>query len=362
MCGCQHNNDEYSRDEEIRGIWISCYDWISTEGKNREEYKHSTDEMFENISKAGLNTAFVHLRAFSDSFYKSDNYSYSNYIVSNTEPEYDPFEVMLESAEKYGISVHGWINPFRISYSGDLSELNEPALSLYETEETAVCSVPEGIFYNPSSLEAQKLILNGIKEIITKYPVYGIHIDDYFYPSQSEEIDKKEYSDYISSGGKLSLEDWRRAIIDSFVSALYNCVKSIDGSLTVSISPGGNNDRNYSELYADCKKWLSSPGYADLIIPQLYFAPGFGKYDFDTCLNEWDSYKRLDSVKILCGLAGYKCGTDERNWKTDTDILCYQLNECRKRCWNGFVLFSYSDLIKKSVEEWINPFVENIKK
>lgn len=83
--------------------------------------------MFQTIADCGLNTAFVHLRAFSDAFYESDIFPYSSYIAGKegaTLP-FDPFEVVLESAKKYGISVHGWINPFRVSTKTDASLLSE---------------------------------------------------------------------------------------------------------------------------------------------------------------------------------------------------------------------------------------------
>ncbi len=45
--------------------------------------------------------------------------------------------------------------------------------------------------YNPALPEVQERIVNIVKEIITKYDVDGIHMDDYFYPSlEASETDE----------------------------------------------------------------------------------------------------------------------------------------------------------------------------
>ncbi len=350
--------------DELRGIWISCYDIESAAGKTREEYSAITDEMFRNIGEFGLNTAFVHLRAYSDAFYKSDIFPYSKYIAGKrgAQLDFDPFEVMLESAEKYKISVHAWINPFRISYKNDITELceNEPAYEFIKSKSTAVGILNSGIYYNPANTDAQKLILDGIREIINKYPVDGIHIDDYFYPEDCDTLDEKEYSDYISSGGKLAKDDWRRAAIDSFVSSMYAAVKSVSDSLTVSISPGARTDVNFNTLYADCEKWLNTDGYADCIIPQLYFGFEREEFNFGSLLAEWNSYPR--KTDIVCGLAAYKCGTDESDeWLADYNVLAKQLEAVRAVKWNGFVIFSYSDLLRPEASGALNILKESIK-
>lgn len=347
---------------ELRGIWISCYDHISAAGKTRAEYKSATDTMFKNVKDCGLDTAFVHLRAFSDAFYQSDIYPYSSYIAGTEGADlaFDPFEVMLESAAKYGISVHGWINPFRVSTKKDISLLSSknPAKAILDSgnAEGEICVLSNGIYYNPSCPSNHQRIIDGVREIINKYDIDGIHIDDYFYPSTAESVDKKQYSQYKSEGGTLSLADWRRNCVNAFVSALYSAVKSVDSTLTVSISPAGQLDKNYNEYYADCELWLSHTGYADLIIPQIYFGFEHETLAFNSLLSKWGNLSRASGVKLACGIAAYKCaatdkyaGTGSSEWKNNTDILSRQLAAIRKnKNYGGFVVFSYQDLNRSS--------------
>ena len=347
---------------EMRAIWISCYDYTSAAGKTRAEYKAVTDKMFKNIKDMGLNTAFVHLRAFSDAFYKSDIYPYSSYIAGKegTSLSFDPFEVLLESARSFGISVHGWINPFRVSTQKDVSLISasNPAKKILDSGNTdgRICILSNGIYYNPAHTENHKMIIDGVREIINKYNIDGIHIDDYFYPSTSAEVDKIQYNKYRSEGGKASLSDWRISCVNAFVSALYSAVKSADPSLTVSISPAGSFEKNYNNYYADFKLWLSTPGYADMIIPQIYFGFEHETLDFNKLLTEWGKLKRHSGVQLVCGIAAYKCalkdsyaGSGSAEWQNNSDILARQLNCTRKNSnYCGFAMFSYQDLTRSA--------------
>ncbi len=345
---------------ELRGIWISCYDHIPASGKTREQYKSAVDTMFKNIKSCGLNTAFVHLRAFSDAFYKSEIYPYSSYIAGKEGASlpFDPFEVILECANKYSISVHGWINPFRVSTKNDVSLLSStnPAKKIIDSGNSngEIDVLSNGIYYNPSCTSNHQLIYEGVREILTKYDIDGIHIDDYFYPSTDKSIDKKQYSQYTANGGTLSLSEWRKACVNAFVSGLYSTVKAADQSVTVSISPAAQLDKNLNEYYADCELWLSRTGYADLIIPQIYFGFKHETLPFNALLKKWSSLPRASGVKLACGIGAYKCsetdkyaGTGSDEWKTNTDILARQVRAIRNnKSYGGFAVFSYKDLIR----------------
>lgn len=359
---------------ELRGIWISCYDYISAAGKTRSEYKAETDKMFKSIAACGFNTAFVHMRAFSDAFYESDIYPYSSFVAGTEGASlpFDPFKVVLESAKKYGISVHGWINPFRVSTKNDPSLLSasNPAKKILDggNSEGEVCILKNGIYYNPACVSNHKLILDGVREILGKYDIDGIHIDDYFYPSTDKSIDSKQYSQYKASGGALSLAEWRRASVNSFVSSLYSTVKAANSNLTVSISPAAQIEKNKNELYADCALWLSSKGYADIIIPQIYFGFEHETLDFQSLLAEWAALPRNPQIKLVCGLAAYKCGkndayagTGSAEWQENTDILARQLKCIRKnKNYSGFVVFSYKDLNRAACKTEIQNLKEAV--
>ncbi len=373
MTSCQQKNSVSSSDSELRGIWISCYDHISAAGKSEDEYRAETDAMFSLIRDYGFNTAFIHLRAFSDAFYESEIYPYSAFIagVEGGEIGFDPFAVMLESAKENGISVHGWINPFRISSGNDPKKISHknPAKKLIESGSDEICILENGIYYNPSCTENHGRIIDGIREIIEKYDVDGIHIDDYFYPSVSEEVDGAQYSHYTASGGRLNLPEWRKVNVNAFVSALYKAVKSANPELIFSISPSARLEENAELHFADCGLWLSEKGYADWIIPQIYFGFEHETADFATLLSQWGNLRRNENVELACGIAAYKCGKADEyalsgsaEWQENTDILARQLSCIRENpSYSGFVMFSYSDLTRADCGEEIENFKRTLR-
>ncbi|MBQ6268226.1 MAG: family 10 glycosylhydrolase [Clostridia bacterium] len=357
--------------EEIRAVWISCFDWESAAGKTEDAYRALTDATFSLLRTSGFNTAFVHLRAFSDAFYPSKLFPASAYIAGKRGGalEFDPFALMLESARTYGIAVHGWINPFRISNEPDPAQLcdGEPAKNILAAGDPngRIAVLDNGIYYNPAAPENHALILAGVKEILENYDVAGIHIDDYFYPSEDPAIDRAQYAAYTNAGGDLPLREWRMQAVNTFVAALYDTVKAADPALTVSISPAGSLENNRETLCADVETWLSQPGYADWILPQLYFGFEHDTLPFDALLAEWAALPRDESVRLLCGLGAYKLGKADpyagggkTEWIDDPALLARQLESVRANdAYSGFAFFSFSDLLREEAQTGVGAFL-----
>ncbi len=348
--------------EEIRGVWLSYLEFPSAKGKSASQYRKEANGIFSSLADFGINTVFLHARAFSDAFYLSDIFPTSKYVAGTQGAalSFDPFKIMLESAKSYGLEVHAWINPFRVSSSADITTLSKsnPARKIYEAgnEDSQVCILSNGIYYNPASLKAQQLVLDGIKEILANYAVAGIHIDDYFYPSTDKAIDSAQYEAYTASGGKNSLAQWRISTINAFVSAAYSSVKSYGQNKIFSISPAADIEKNRNQLYADVKVWLANEGYADWIIPQIYYGFENSSLPFDKTADKWNSLKRHKNVKLICGLAAYKCGAQDAyagngksEWLNNSDILLRQTIYIKTHgSYSGIAFFSCNNIINPS--------------
>lgn len=342
----------------IKAVWIYYNElsMISENGGSEKSFRSKTDRIFDNCKLLGINTAFVQIRPFSDSFYPSDIFPWSKYLTGEQGKDvgYDPLKIMIESSEERGIEFHAWINPFRISSKNDLSELSDDNPVFDYIDSDLVFRFKKGIYFNPSSLEIHKLIFDGVKEIIKKYDVDGIHIDDYFYPTKDESIDKTQYQEYIDNGGNMHLNEWRLFVINSFVSGLYQCVKSINKEITVSVSPAGNITNNYSALYADVNLWCSQPGYCDMIIPQLYFGYDNENLPFDKAFSQWEKMNINPEIKLVCGIPVYKAVDGETEEPLTTDTITNQVRQVLESDkYDGYSLFSYSSLVELS-SDFIN--------
>ena len=204
----------------------------------------------------------------------------------------------------------------------------------------------------------QQLIIDGVREIVKGYDVDGIHFDDYFYPTQSEEFDKASYDLYKAQNtSPLPLADFRRLNVDLLLSGTYNAIKHIKTGVTFSVSPAASVDNNYQKLYADVRSWVDN-GFVDAIIPQLYFGFEYpdDNFKFNNLLKAWCDIADLNpDVKLFIGLGVYKARpeleADKAEWQNNNDIIKRQVeavyNNDRV---DGFVYFSYSSLISNDTE------------
>jgi uncharacterized lipoprotein YddW (UPF0748 family) len=361
-----------NKGNKIYAVWLT-YSEIGSFVKNKteSEYRKSLEALFENLKENKINTVFYQCRAFCDSFYNSDIFPVSKYITANSNiPAFDPFEIFLEKAEKYNISVHCWINPYRISYDADFKNLpkNSPARKLYKADENTLIVCKEGIFLNPATDEARALVLSGIREILKKYRVDGIHFDDYFYPETKEINDDELYKEYKKQGGKLSLAEWRRENVNVLVSSVYSFVKSHNENMIFSISPSADIEKCKNVFFCDVEKWCREEGFVDLIIPQIYYGFENEEMAFEKVFKEWDDLCKNQNVKLLCGLAAYKCGREDKfagkgknEWTENVNILSTQYEQALvSPVWQGFSLFSYSYCFGDNVTEISKKEIKNL--
>ncbi|MEG1834733.1 MAG: family 10 glycosylhydrolase [Oscillospiraceae bacterium] len=352
-----------------KAIWINFNELSmkNLSGGNEQQFRQKAEEMVNNIKDFGLNTIIMQVRPFSDALYKSEIFPYSSYLTGTQgqKVDYDPLAIMIEIAKKSEISVEAWINPYRVLLSNnfDLLADSNPAKKWHnEQKDENLIILPNGIFYNPCSKDAQKLIVDGVREIVKNYDVSAIHLDDYFYPSTDEAIDKTGYEVYLSEGGHMSLSDWRRENVNAVISGIYTAIKSIKKDVKLTISPSGDIAKNRDNLYADVEKWCSEKGYIDTIMPQLYYGFNNSSKPFEETAKEWISIIKNDNIKICFGLSFYKsdkedayAGKGKNEWIERNDICSRQVTFLKGLTkYDGFSIFSYSHLFSEKRSENVN--------
>lgn len=343
----------------MRGVWISYLEyntWLT--GKTRAQFTSYIDTAFDNVVSLGLNTVIVHVRHNGDAIYPSSVYP-TSYLFSGTEGgdvPFDALQIMVDAAHDRGLSIEAWINPYRVRSSGTAKYAlcgANPAKAWLSDGSGRAFSAAGGVFYNPASEDVRALIVSGVEEIVRNYDVDGIHFDDYFYPTTDASIDQSFYTAYRSGGGRLSLADWRRENVNTLVREVYSAVKAIDPSVSFGISPQGNNTANYDAQYADVAAWVSAPGYVDYIAPQIYFGFNHAMAPFEATLAQYEAMIKVDSIRLVAGLAAYKIGTVDsksagagRNeWVNHSDLLSRMVTAARKNSHGaGFILFRYDSI------------------
>ncbi len=341
--------------QEIKGVWISYIELSELlQGQSRDSFRGNIAEVFDNCVSLGINTVYVHVRSHSDAYYKSELFPWSKYVTgtAGADPGFDPLEIMLDEAHSRGLSFQAWINPLR--------GCGVSQLSAYEGYPFYTFAAGAGMagkyavdvngiyFLNPAYDEVTELIAAGASEIAAKYDVDGLHIDDYFYPTTDASFD----SGAFSGSGYSDLSEFRFDNCDRMVSELYAAVKETNPTAVFTVSVQGRIDNNYTQLYADVRKWCTSSGYLDVIIPQIYYGFDNSAAPYQATLNEWDALAAKGGIPLVAGLSVSKAGAEDTwagegkyEWVNNSDILARQLFAAKEtRSYGGFALYSYRSI------------------
>lgn len=351
---------------EMRGMWVS---YISLDMSETDRSEKAFRDKFESIaSKAkeiGTNALFVHVRAFCDAFYESDIFPSSHVIFGEqgARADFDPLEIMCEICKRESLEIHAWINPYRVTANSSKFELSQD--NPYVLDNSIGIVYDGGIYLNPAAKSARKLIVSGVKEIIENYEIDGIHFDDYFYPTSSEDFDKGDYNKYLkgfaSQSDAMPLNEWRKSHVNLLISEVYREVKKYNENILFGISPQGNisNDLN---MGADVKSWCECVGYVDYICPQLYYSLENPALEFKAGLESWLDFDLHDNLKLYAGLGVYKAGTDadEGTWRNSDDILKKELEIIREKKLNGFILYDYEAITSENAKDEMNNLVKSL--
>lgn len=343
-----------------KGVWISYLEAVlNCSGKSEAQFRASIAYAYRMSKENGINTVYVQVRSHGDAWYPSSIYPWSRRCSSGrTSPGYDPLLVMVEEAHKLGLSFHAWINPYRLD-----TPANMQALSVNPNDNSVIKQwyndpskkgkylVSYGDFYylNPGYPEVRALIANGVSEIVSRYQVDGVHIDDYFYPSYAS--DDFDYSAFSSSGAS-NRDEWRRSNIDASVRQMYSAVKSVNSRTLFGISPAGNVSNCVYALYANLPKWLSTTGYMDYVVPQIYWGFNNPVAPYTNKCNEWSAYVKNKNIKFVIGLATYKAvAKSENDFATDPYISSKQINFAKTLSnYGGVAFFRYDHLVSSVID------------
>ena len=327
--------------QEMRGVWVSYLDLDALlNGADPSTAESRLDRLLDTCLEQGMNTVFFHVRAHSDAYYRSDVFPAADAAAALLDNGFDPLAYAVKAAHSRALSLHAWINPYRIG------------------EDRSRAVVDRGVFeqngtwyYDPSDDTARRKVLDGVREILDRYAVDGIHFDDYFYPdgmpTQATSFEE------IPSG--VTVGDWRRWQVDALISAVYGLTHT--RARLFGVSPTALIQTNREKAYADVALWLRQGGYVDYICPQIYFGFSHATNPFASSLAQWQALPRRPDVALYIGLALYKAGLPDNfaasganEWCEHDDIIARQVQAARQSGADGFVLFRYAHLTDAAQE------------
>ena len=299
---------------EFRGAWIATVgniDWPSQRGLSTAQQKAELLAILDMARQLRLNALLLQVRPACDALYQSSLEPWSEYLTGQMgkapQPFYDPLSFAVEEAHRRGLELHAWFNPFRAGHStrksgfasNHISKLRPHLVRTYGKEQ----------WLDPGDRAVHDHSLAVMLDVVRRYDIDGVVIDDYFYPYPVRDPDGKTapfpdgptWNTYQQAGGRLARDDWRRENVNLFIQQLYAKVKAEKSWVKVGISPFGiwrpghpNTVRgldSYDVLYADSRKWLEQ-GWLDYCVPQLYWSIDAPEQSYPELLKWWCAHNR----------------------------------------------------------------------
>lgn len=344
---------------EFRGVWIASVaniDWPSAPGLSTADQQRELRTLLDRAAAMKLNAVIFQVRPNGDALYDSSLEPWSEWLTGKQgrppQPAYDPLAFAITEARKRGLELHAWFNPFRASHPKATSP---PATNhISRTRPDWTRRYGKYLWLDPGEPAVRDHALRVITDVLQRYDVDGIHLDDYFYPYPENDTDFPDtttYQRYRAAGGKLARDDWRRDNINQFVRDLYRTVKSLKPWVKVGISPFGiwktghprgvTGTSAHDAIYADSRRWLAE-GWLDYFAPQLYWRIREEERPFGKLLDWWASQNR-HGRHLWPGLFTSKIADSTKTAWTASEII-QQINLARQQPVTGHIHFSMKPL------------------
>lgn len=346
-----------SQKRELRAAWISTVwnlDWPQTKN-NPAAQKEEFIRLLDSLKAMGMNAVIVQVRPMGDALYPTNYAPWSQFLTGTQgkNPGYDPLQFMIEEAHKRNLEFHAWFNPFRISSSStDVTKLADP--NPVKQHPDWKVNYNGGMYYNPGIPEVRKLIKDTIVEVVRKYDIDAVHLDDYFYPDIKNEADFHDEETFAKyKNGFKSRGDWRRNNINLFIKDLSNSIKAAKSYVKFGVSPNGiwknipygdgkftTGMESYYRVYADSRKWVKQ-NTVDYITPQVYWKIGYKAAPYEVMLQWWKEQVQGTNVQLYMGHADYKLGinTGAEDWTSASNEIPNQIALARSNALSGSMHF-----------------------
>ncbi|MFI6464973.1 glycoside hydrolase family 10 protein [Streptomyces sp. NPDC050528] len=349
---------------EMRGVWLATVanrDWPSRPGLTPAQQRTELIAHLDTAVRDRLNTVMFQVRPTADALWPSPYEPWSQYLTGTqgVAPGWDPLKTAVEEAHVRGLELHAWFNPYRIANNTDLTKLvaSHPA----RKHPDWVVAYGGKLYYNPGLPQVRAFVEDAILDAVKKYPVDGVHFDDYFYPypvAGQTFDDDAAYDKY--GGGFADRAAWRRDNIDKLIRETAARIEQIRPGTRFGISPFGvwrniatdsrGSDtragvQTYDDLCADTRKWVRE-NWIDYIVPQLYWNIGFAAADYAKLLPWWAEVARGTKTRLYAGEALYKAGDPAQPtaWQDPAELSRHLTLAAKYPQVGGHVFFAARDV------------------
>lgn len=351
-------NDDMSLKREFRGAWIQAVNG-QFKGMPTEQMQQTLTAQLNALQEAGINAVIFQVRPEADALYPSEIEPWSRFLTGEQgkapSPYWDPMAWMIEECHKRGMEFHAWINPYRAKTT--LASQLAPTHIYHQHPEWFV-TYGDQLYFNPALQESRDYICRIITDIVTRYDIDALHMDDYFYPYPIKGQEFPDIANFQSNpNGFTDLGDWRRNNVNVLIKQIHETVRAAKPWVKFGISPFGiyrnqkshpdgsatNGLQNYDELYADVLLWARE-GWIDYNMPQIYWHVGHPAADYGVLVEWWAKHAEGRPLFIGQSVSNTVQNADPSNPDTHQLALKMELQRSHEAI-GGSVQWPASDVV-----------------
>ena len=323
----------------FRGAWIATVaniDWPSAEAVgDAEKQQEEMTWILDSLKSIGINAIIFQVRPTADALYYSELEPTSHWLTGEqgswkptlSLPEgkeiqmpYDPLEWTIEEAHKRKMEVHVWLNPYRVNLATMDTSLIAPD-HVWRKHREWFWEYNKQWYFDPGQPITREWICTVVQDIVDRYDIQAIHMDDYFYPYPAGKLEMPDKETFVRyPRGFADIKEWRRDNVNLAIQAISETIRECKDSVQFGISPFGvwrnasvdpsgsatqAGITNYDDLYADIRLWIKN-GWIDYVLPQLYWEIGKKVADYEVLAHWWANEVRGTKCKLYIGMAPYR--------------------------------------------------------
>ena len=293
-----------------RAVWVSYLEWQQMDFSTETAFRTQTEQMLDKVAALGATVVLAQVRPFADALYPSAYFPLSHLCTGQQGQAlgFDPLEIWVTAAHARGLELEAWVNPYRVR-QGQTPALCAQSPAVLHPD--WVKTTDTGCYFDPANPAVRQYIADALGELCQNYAVDGVHFDDYFYPTTDPAFDA---DDYAAAQTPLTLAQWRTENVNALVQL---CRQTVHGfGRRFGVAPAGDPAQCAATQYSDAALWLRQPGYADYVMPQLYWGLQYAKngdtsHSLARLAAQWAALPRSGEVALYAGLGAYRIGAGD---------------------------------------------------
>ncbi|WP_431677082.1 glycoside hydrolase family 10 protein [Kitasatospora sp. KL5] len=350
-------------ERQLRGLWIASVehmDWPPAPGLPEDRLRSAYTGLLDAAAALGVNAVFVQVRPTADAFWPSPFEPWSHWLTGTQglDPGWDVLRFLVDAAHTRGLAFHAWFNPYRVALHADPARLAAHHPARRHPEWT----VAHGgrLYYDPGVPAARAFVEQAILDAVVRYPVDGVHLDDYFYPYPTGGEPFADDASFAAYGaGSTDRAAWRRRNVDLLIRELRDLVRAVRPEAAFGVSPFGvwrnaatdpagsatSAFQSYDGLHADSLGWVRD-GLLDYVAPQLYWHIGHPQADYRTLARWWAAQTADRDTLLWIGQSAYRAGApgQAEAWQDPAELSRHLALNAELPQIGGDILFSARNL------------------